>query len=58
MDLQAYQVDTNILEERTVSISGAENPFGYEDGTSMFLRNVGIYLQIHTALNPEVKHGL
>jgi hypothetical protein len=54
VDLQAYKVDTNILKERTVS----ENPFGYEDGTSMFLRNVGIYQQIHTALNPEVIHGL
>jgi hypothetical protein len=24
-----------------------------EDGGSMFLRNVGIYLQVHTALQPR-----
>jgi hypothetical protein len=24
-----------------------------EDGDGMFLRNVGIYLEVHTALQPE-----
>jgi hypothetical protein len=27
--------------------------FKAEDGGSMFLKNVGIYLQVHTALQPK-----
>jgi hypothetical protein len=27
--------------------------FSPEDGSSMFLRNFGVYLQIHTALQPR-----
>jgi hypothetical protein len=35
-----------LSEEHTTSI------FSSEDGNSIFLRNVGIYLQIHTASQP------
>jgi hypothetical protein len=27
-----------------------------EDGGNMYLRNVGIYLQVHTALQPKDQH--
>jgi hypothetical protein len=37
-------VDTNVSEEHSLSI------FRAEDGGSMFLRNVGVYLQDHAAL--------
>jgi hypothetical protein len=37
----------DISEERTVSI------FSLEHGGSMLLRNVGIYLRVHTALQPR-----
>jgi hypothetical protein len=40
-------VDTNVSEENSVSI------FSPEDGDGMFLRNVCIYLQVHTALLPS-----
>jgi hypothetical protein len=44
------QVDANGSKEHTVSIFRAEVPaFSPEDGESMFLQNVGIYLQVHTA---------
>jgi hypothetical protein len=44
VDLQA---DWNLSEEHTVSILGPE------DGGSISLRNVGIYLQVHIALQPR-----
>jgi hypothetical protein len=40
------RLDTTVSEEHTVSI------FSPEDGDSMFLRNFGIYLQVHTVLQP------
>jgi hypothetical protein len=39
-------VGTNVLEEHTVSIFCAEVD-------TMFIRNVDIYLQVHTALQPR-----
>jgi hypothetical protein len=38
------QVDNSLSEEHTASP---------EDGGSMFLRNVGIYTQVHTTLQPN-----
>jgi hypothetical protein len=38
---------TNVSKEYTASTSGAE------DEESVFLRNVGIYLQVHTELQPR-----
>lgn len=43
MDLQ---VDTTVSEKHSVS----NNP---EDGDSMFPKNVGTILQVHTAYSPE-----
>jgi hypothetical protein len=40
-------VGTDVLEERPASICMAE------DGGSMYLRNVGVHQQVHTA--PQVK---
>jgi hypothetical protein len=39
-------IDNNVSEEHTAS-------FRAEDGGSIFLQNVGIYLQVHTALQPR-----
>jgi hypothetical protein len=43
----ASTVDTNVSQKHTVSIFRAEN------GDSMFLRNVGIYLRDYTAPEPR-----
>jgi hypothetical protein len=45
--LTLKRVDTRTVEG---------NVFRPEDGDSIFLRNVGIYLQVHTALQPRRKH--
>jgi hypothetical protein len=37
----------------STAMSGYHTIFGPEDGDSMFLRNVGICLQVHTALQPR-----
>jgi hypothetical protein len=37
----------NVSEEHTISI------FSSEDGSIMFLRSVGMYLLVHTALQPR-----
>jgi hypothetical protein len=39
----------DLSEEFFVSIFRTASSFSPEDGDSMFLLNVGIYLQIHTA---------
>jgi hypothetical protein len=44
------QVDTNDSGKHTAS------NFRFGDGYSMFLRNVGIYPQVHTHYNPEEQH--
>jgi hypothetical protein len=36
-----------------VGLLGCDVIFSPEDGISMFFRNVGIYLQDHTALQPR-----
>jgi hypothetical protein len=40
--------DTNVSENYTASI------FSPEEGHGMFLRNAGIYLRVHTALQPRI----
>jgi hypothetical protein len=39
-----------MLAFRVVTPCGLVDRFSPEDGDSMFLRNVGVYLQVHTAL--------
>jgi hypothetical protein len=41
-------VGTNVSEEHTVSV------FNPEDGSSMFLRNVGTHIRVHTASQPRI----
>jgi hypothetical protein len=44
---------SNVSEENTASIFRAEVDFSAEDGGSMFLRNFGITVQVHMALQPR-----
>jgi hypothetical protein len=49
-------VDTDVSEKHAVSIFspvGDVSIIRAEDGDSMFLLEVGIYLQVHTALQPR-----
>jgi hypothetical protein len=54
MDLQA---DTNVSEEHTAYIFRAKVSFSWlmcpKDGGNMFLRNGGICILLHTALQPR-----
>jgi hypothetical protein len=52
-------VDNNVSEKHNVSIFRAEvSILRAEDGDSMFLRNVSIYLQVHTTrkINIDWRH--
>lgn len=48
-------VGTNISVEYRASIFKVED--GPDDGRSMFLTNVGNYLNVHKTLYPEELHG-
>jgi hypothetical protein len=45
-----YFSDTLVSTDKSIRCYNPEDPLCPEDGDSIFIRNVGIYLQVHTVL--------